>query len=101
MSGRGRGTTRQAALGDGSVSVRVAGTDLVIFRMDGATGRPQVGHLDRQVTGETTYDPTTGLYTPTGLTPPAFVQGAAILVELPDGRAPTSRRVVSIAQAGV
>jgi hypothetical protein len=94
-------TAEQAALGDGGVSVRLAGTDLVIVRMGGPDGRPQICHLPRQDTGEVTYDATTQTYAASGVTPTTFVQDAAILAERPGGRAAVTRRVVSIAQAGV
>lgn len=94
-------SAQQAALGDGGVTIRIAGTDLVMVRMDGPDGRPQICHLPRQDTGEITYDELTATYTASGVTPTTFIQDAAILVERSDGRSPANRRVVSIAQAGV
>ena len=80
-------------LGDGDETVRIPNTDLVVFRLGTSTGRLQIGHLPRVLTGEMTL--TNGVYSVPTYIPVPLTQGAIVFVERLSGRAPCGWRVVA------
>ena len=78
-------------LGDGAGNMRIAATDLVLFRLGTSTGRVMIGHLPRVRTGEIVFSG--GSYTLVTGTP-ALPEGAIVFVERLSGRAPCGWRVV-------
>ena len=81
-------------LGDGDETIRIPNTDLVVFRLGTSTGRLQIGHLPRVLTGEVTY--LNGVYSvPLYAPEDALTEGAIVFVERLSGRAPCGWRVVA------